>query len=137
MTALAPDAPTALAALRAALAAPAAGATTTAGDPAGRWRWTVRRCLGPIGDVLGAPAGGVGGPAADDDGLVARHTGLLRQRGLLLQRLAALSAGVLENPDVDAVRVDVERLAVDVEHHLQRRRDLAWDEVELELGGSE
>jgi hypothetical protein len=35
------------------------------------------------------------------------------------------------------VRDEAGRLLVDVEHHLQRRRDLAWDEVELDLGGSE
>jgi hypothetical protein len=31
----------------------------------------------------------------------------------------------------------VQRLLVDVGHHAQRLHDLAYDEVELELGGSE
>ena len=43
----------------------------------------------------------------------------------------------LNSQPVDDLRDRMLRLLVDVEHHLQRRRDLAWDEVELELGGSE
>jgi hypothetical protein len=132
MTVLAHDTTTVLAALREALAAPVTGPATTAGDPAGRWRWTVRQRLAALGEVLTAPADGVG-----DDWLTARHTGLLRQRTLLLQRLGALNPRVLEHPDLAAVRDEARRLLVDVEHHLQRRRDLAWDEVELDLGGSE
>ena len=46
-------------------------------------------------------------------------------------------AQVLADPPVEDLRDRMLRLLVDVEHHLQRRRDLAWDEVELELGGSE
>ena len=132
MTVVAHDATTVLTALREALASPVSGSTTTAGDPAGRWRWTVRQRLVALGDLLAAPTGPSG-----DDGLSARHSGLLRQRTLLLQRLGALNPRVLEHPDIAAVRAEATRLMVDVEHHLQRRRDLAWDEVELELGGSE
>jgi hypothetical protein len=44
---------------------------------------------------------------------------------------------VLENPDVEAVRVELKRLVADIAHHCQRLHDLAYDEVELELGGSE
>jgi len=132
MSVLTPDAATVLTALREALAAPATETTTTAGDPAGRWRWTVRQRLAALGDLLTAPSG-----AAADDGLAARRTGLMRQRTLLLQRLGALNPRVLEHPDVTIVRDEAQRLLVDVQHHLQRRRDLAWDEVEQELGGSE
>ena len=39
--------------------------------------------------------------------------------------------------DLDAVHLEVQRLLVDVGHHAQRLHDLAYDEVELELGGSE
>ena len=35
------------------------------------------------------------------------------------------------------VRADLLRLLTDVTHHVQRIHDLAYDEVELELGGSE
>jgi hypothetical protein len=132
MSVLAHDTTAALAALRAALAAPSTGSATTAGDPAGRWRWTVRQRLAALREVLTAPADAVG-----DDWLTARHSGLVRERTLLLQRLGALNPRVLEHPDLAAVRDEAGRLLVDVEHHLQRRRDLAWDEVELDLGGSE
>ena len=132
MTVLTPDTTRVLTALREALAAPTTGTTTTAGDPAGRWRWLVRQRLGALGDLLVAPTG-----AAGEDWLSARHAGLVRQRTLLLQRLAALNPRVLEHADLAAIREEAHRLLVDVEHHLQRRSDLAWDEVELELGGSE
>lgn len=56
--------------------------------------------------------------------LAARSQGVDRERQALLARLTVL-------------RGDLDRLLVDVDHHLQRQRDLAWDEVELELGGSE
>ena len=44
---------------------------------------------------------------------------------------------VLESADVEAVREELKRLLVDISHHLQRLNDLAYDEVALELGGSE
>ena len=36
-----------------------------------------------------------------------------------------------------AVHPEVARLVVDISHHVQRVNDLAYDEVELELGGSD
>ncbi len=62
---------------------------------------------------------------------------MLRERDALLARLGTLGLQLLQEPAVGGVRSQLDRLVVDVEHHLQRRRDLAWDEVELELGGSE
>lgn len=38
---------------------------------------------------------------------------------------------------MDLVHADLQRLLVDLGHHVQRLNDLAYDEVELELGGSE
>lgn len=96
------------------------------------WRWQVRRTLGEVRDLLALD------PSASYDGwLAARGAGVLRERDALLVRLADLGPRVIREPTVDAVRADVRRLLIDVGHHLQRRRDLAWDEVELELGGSE
>ncbi len=40
-------------------------------------------------------------------------------------------------PTPPAVRRELARLVVDVRHHLQRLHDLAYDEVALELGGSD
>jgi hypothetical protein len=73
----------------------------------------------------------------ENGGLAPRHCAALRERATLLRRLSALGPLVLESPDVDAVRLELMRLLGDVRHHLQRRRDLAWDDVQQELGGSE
>ncbi|GAA1477578.1 hypothetical protein GCM10009623_20240 [Nocardioides aestuarii] len=67
---------------------------------------------------------------AHDPGVVARRASHLRERDALLARLAAVREG---DSSPEALR----RLGTDVDHHLQRGRDLAWDDVELELGGSE
>jgi len=96
------------------------------------WRWQVHRMLADLRDVLLSES-----PTADDGWLAARGAGVLRERTTLLARLAVLSRRALHEPALEQVRREVNRLLVDVDHHLQRRRDLVWDEVELELGGSE
>lgn len=102
------------------------------GVPLGSWRWNVRQRMAAVRDALIAETGDGG-----EGWLVAREGGLLRERTLLLHRLSALGPRVLESPDVEVVRADLLRLLTDVAHHLQRIHDLAYDEVELELGGSE
>jgi len=98
----------------------------------GTWRWGVRQRMAAVRDALVAETG-LGG----EGWLAAREVGLLRERNALLRRLSALGPQVLENPDVDQVCSELHRLLVDVSHHVQRVRDLAYDEVALELGGSE
>jgi hypothetical protein len=51
--------------------------------------------------------------------------------------LRTLIRDELEHPDVDEVRDGLKRLLADVDHHVRREHDLAYDEVELEIGGSE
>ena len=102
------------------------------GVPLGTWRWGVRQRMAAVRDALVAETG-LGG----EGWLAAREIGLLRERNALLRRLSALGPQVLENPDVDQVCSELHRLLVDVSHHVQRVRDLAYDEVALELGGSE
>jgi hypothetical protein len=98
----------------------------------GQWRWRVRQQLATVRDALVAEAGN-----GADGWTVARQGGMLRERNALLARVGSLGARVLEHPDADVVHLDVQRLLVDVGHHAQRLHDLAYDEVELELGGSE
>ena len=52
--------------------------------------------------------------------------------------MSVLGPQVLQTPPTSqALRRDLQRLVADVAHHLQRLHDLAYDEVEYELGGSE
>ena len=102
------------------------------GTSVGQWRWRVRQQMAAVRDALVAEAGN-----GADAWTVAREGGMLRERNALLARLGTLGPRVLEHPDPDVVHVDVQRLLVDVGHHAQRLHDLAYDEVELELGGSE
>lgn len=102
------------------------------GASLGSWRWSVRQQMAGVRDALLAEA-----EHAGEGWLVARKGSVLRERTALLGRLSALGTPVLESDDVDAVLAELERLVVDIGRHAQRLHDLAYDEVELELGGSE
>jgi hypothetical protein len=122
-----PGLPLALQALDHSLDAP-----RRAGIPLGNWRWVVRQRMGAVRDeLLGEKAG------SKDGWLAARGGAAFRERNALLARMSALSAQVLETPDVEATRLELKRLVMDVNRHIQRLNDLAYDEVELEIGGSE
>lgn len=73
-------------------------------------------------------------PRARDGWTLAREQRMARERRTLLQRVTELA------PRVEAGRADDEelaRLAQDVDHHHQRVNDIAWDEAEVDFGGSE
>ena len=92
----------------------------------------VHRLFSQLRELLSAES------AAPYDGWLShRGDGLVRERAALLDRVNRLRHHWQHEPDADDLHAELRRLVVDVEHHLQRRRDLAWDEVELELGGSE
>ena len=102
------------------------------GAALGTWRWQVRKRMAPVRDLL------LREPYGESDGwLAARDVRSARERDLLLARLHRLGREVLESEDVGAVRERVRRLLTDIEHHRQRLHDLAYDRVELEIGGSE
>ena len=122
-----PGLPMALQALDQSLDAP-----RKAGIPLGNWRWVVRQRMGAVRDeLLGEKAG------SKDGWLAARGGAAFRERNALLSRLSALSAQVLETPDVETTRLELKRLVMDVNRHMQRLNDIAYDEVEMEIGGSE
>ncbi|MGA8845317.1 MAG: hypothetical protein WB471_01740 [Nocardioides sp.] len=102
------------------------------GAPTTSWRWTVRQTMSAVRDALMQERAG-----SEDGWLAARGGTAFRERNTLLGRLGDLGSRVLEDPDVDSLRADVRRLVSDVSRHVQRVNDLAYDEVELELGGSE
>jgi hypothetical protein len=121
---------TALRALEQAIEAPRGTAADTVS--VGNWRWTVRQRMAGVRDAL---AGEAGDP--DDGWLAARGGTAFRERNALLRRMSALGPQVLENPDIDRVRAELRRLVRDIARHVQRLNDLVYDDVELELGGSE
>jgi hypothetical protein len=102
------------------------------GIPLGNWRWVVRQRMGVVRDeLLGERAG------SKDGWLAARGGAAFRERNALLSRLSALATQVLETPDIEETRIELKRLVVDVNRHMQRLNDIAYDEVEMEIGGSE
>ncbi|QIK74689.1 hypothetical protein [Nocardioides piscis] len=117
----------ALAELHRALEAPRDGVVST-----GSWRWNVRQRMTRVRDLLIRES-----EHPDEAWLSARRGSALRERQALLARMGALGPEVLENPDLEQVREHGLRLLSDIDHHLQRLRDLAYDDVALELGGSE
>lgn len=103
-----------------------------AGVALGNWRWTVRQQLSALRDQLMVEA-----QSQDNEWLAARRGVVVRERNHLLLRMSEIGSLVLENPDVDDLRNQLRRLLADVHRHLQRVSDLAYDDVEIELGGSE
>ncbi len=101
-------------------------------EDVGAWRWSVRRHLVPLRDRLARERA-----HRRDAWLSARAARTLRERDHLLGRLESLSSQVLVAEDVDTLVADLNRLLVDIDHHRQRLHDLAYDEVALEIGGSE
>ena len=102
------------------------------GIPLGNWRWVVRQRMAAVRDALAGETAG-----SEDGWLAARGGSAFRERNALLSRLAILAPRVLETPDPETTRLELKRLVVDISRHLQRLNDLAYDEVELELRGSE
>ncbi|QBR92754.1 hypothetical protein [Nocardioides euryhalodurans] len=95
------------------------------------WRWDARRMLAEVRDQLVAEP-----PGAYDGWLAARGGRVMRERDVLLRRLGALGP-LVHTGSRSAVQAQLRRLVDDVARHRQRERDLHWDEVELEIGGSE
>jgi hypothetical protein len=122
----------ALRALEQAIEAPGRDGAATDSISVGNWRWTVRQRMAGVRDALMGEAGD-----PDDGWLAARGGTAFRERNTLLGRISALGPQVLENPDVERVRSELRRLVADIGRHMQRLNDLVYDDVELELGGSE
>lgn len=96
------------------------------------WRWAVRRHLVPVRDhLLGEH------PDRGEAWLSARASRAQRERDALLARLSTLATQVMVTDDVEDVAGRLARFLTDAEHHDQRLHDLAYDDVELEIGGSE
>jgi len=102
------------------------------GTPVGNWRWSVRQRLTGVREALANEDAG-----SSDAWLSARTGSALRERHTLVGRVVSLGSDVLDRPDVDRLRAELRRLVADLNHHLQHLNDLAYDDVELELGGED
>lgn len=96
------------------------------------WRWRVRQELSALRDALESERF-----RSFDGWLTARSRTSERDRIRLTSRIGALGPAVLDRLDSGAVRMEVARLLVDVEHYRQKVHDLIYDSVSLEIGGSE
>jgi len=102
------------------------------GTPVGNWRWSVRQRLTGVREALVIEDAGI-----DNTWLAARTGTALRERHTLVSRVVSLGSDVLDRPDMDRLRLELRRLVTDLNHHLQHLNDLAYDDVELELGGED
>ncbi len=112
-------------------------AASPAGSPAGTpannaWRWDVHRALTGVRDDLSVEQ-----PRVREQWLTSRGRRLADERDRLLARVSAAGTSALHAEDLTELGTDLRRLEADVAHHLQRLTDLAWDDVELEIGGSD
>ncbi len=96
------------------------------------WRRLVRHRMAAVAQALTREVA-----RESDAWLAAREQTVRRERDALLRRLGSLGRQVLDSPDVEPVRTELQRLVGDLEHHRQRLNDLVYDSVSLELGGSE
>lgn len=101
-----------------------------AGVPLGNWRWSVRQRLAGVREALIEE-----NTSSDDGWLAARGGRAFRERGTLIARLSLLSDAALVAPDPEELRHDLRRLIGDIGRHVQRLNDLAYDDVEMEVGG--
>ena len=96
------------------------------------WRLSVKECMANLRDCLSREAA-----VADDGWLADRSRMMQRERRALLGRMSALRIRMEQSFDIDTLRMEIKRLLLDVSHHVQRLHDLAYDDVEMEIGGSE
>ncbi len=74
---------------------------------------------------------------ATDPWLAARAARLQRERERLMARVSVVYAMLEEHADPIALRPALTRLASDIMRHRARSDDLVYDEVSLDVGGSE
>ena len=96
------------------------------------WEGSLRSHLEQLTDTLVNESA-----VAMDAWLAARVGRLDRERKRLLVRLNVLASTLAEATDPEPLRDALARLSRDVQHHRQRVNDLAYDDLAIDLGGSE
>lgn len=98
------------------------------------WSAPVLTALTAVGRLLQRRLDTDTGSGPSETWLTCRELTVDRERQALLRRVRDVVGRVRAS---SAGRDDVRRLVVDLHHHHQRRHDLVYDLVSLELGGSE
>ena len=98
----------------------------------GPWRNAVSERMAFVREGLSREA-----PVGNDGWLAGRSRAMQRECRTLLGRMYALGTRVEQTMEVDLIRMELKRLVVDINHHVQKLNDLAYDDVEMEIGGSE
>jgi hypothetical protein len=62
---------------------------------------------------------------------------LHRERVRLMSRTSLLASTICETLDLEPARESLARLVQDLQHYQQRVNDLAYDAVDMDVGGSE
>lgn len=99
---------------------------------AANWRWLMRQQLSVVREALSEERF-----AAWDGWLAARSWSMERERRELVRRATTIGTGVLDRLEPERITHEVQRLIEDIEHYRQKVRDLVYDSVNLEIGGSE
>ena len=96
------------------------------------WRTMVHQRVNGIRDALLRESARGG-----DVWLANRAQALNEDRRKLVTQLSSLGAQLAQVRDVEPVRAELHRLINRLRHHSRRMSDFAYDQVSLELGGSE
>ena len=96
------------------------------------WRYLVKQRLTWVDAALAAD-----NQHDADPWLQPRLDGLHRERARLMRRTSVLAGTVCDAVDLAPVRESLARLVRDLERYQQRVNDLAYDAVDMDVGGSE
>lgn len=96
------------------------------------WRYLVKQRLTWIDAALAADNGYDAEPW-----LQPRLEQLQRERARLMGRTSFLATTICDAVDLEPVRTSLARLVHDLERYQQRVNDLAYDAVDMDVGGSE
>jgi hypothetical protein len=96
------------------------------------WRYLVKQRLNWVDAALASDAS----PDAEP-WLQPRLEGLHRERARLMGRTSLLASTICEAVDLEPVRESLARLVHDLERYQQRVNDVAYDAVDMDVGGSE
>jgi hypothetical protein len=96
------------------------------------WRYLVKQRLTWIDAALAADNGYDAEPW-----LQPRLDQLQRERARLMGRTSLLATTICDAVDLEPVRASLARLVHDLERYQQRVNDLAYDAVDMDVGGSE